>query len=277
MTDRELLKILNDIKKNNFALPANISKMELTENMLRVWDEVNTIEKNVLIYEIFYYWISVKKVYNVLELHKILTTVLVDECLFHKISSTDPKDVYTRNLSVLIIGLVLNIHRKESLFSEEMFFFIKTKLIKYYSLERSLKSYFDEYGWLHGMNHGPDARDELIQCSECTIDVCYELLDTIKNNLYRERYIYGYEEDEYLTVILYRMLELKFLNTEDLLKWLKDLSNIEMKITRQHYINYINVRNLIRSFYFRVLHKESFNSLAKSLLNLEKYMNRFLD
>ena len=41
---------------------------------------------------------------------------------------------------------------------------IKNNLISYYSKEKDLRTYVEEWGWADAVSHGADALDELIAC-----------------------------------------------------------------------------------------------------------------
>lgn len=277
MQKDDLILKLTNIRNNNFQLPENESLHIYTSLMLENIGDPNPVFRDTLIYSIFYYWITEKDYYTPLDLRQILSTVLDDKHLFYKIGSYEDSSVFTRTFSILIAALILSKHRKIQLLSSETFTTVKNDIIRYYSQEKDLRGYLDEFGWAHGAAHGADALDELIQCPESNESVCREVLEAIKVNLNNEKYIYSNEEDERITVILYRIIEKNFLTIDELFNWLTDLSKVDMRISRKTYINYINIRNIIRSLYFRVIHKGSFLEFSPRLLEIEKSMNRFLD
>jgi len=277
MQKDDLIIKLTHIRNNNYELPAGESLNDLTELMLDHIGDSNPLFRDNLIYTILYYWIMEKNYYSTVELQMILTKLTDENHLFYKIGLHEDQSVFTRTFSILIIALILAKHRKTKILDAELFMKIKNDIVRYYSEEKDLRGYLDEFGWAHGAAHGADALDELVQCKESNDIVCRDVLKAIKINLNNERYIYSNEEDERITVVLYRILENKSLPDEILFTWLSELCDVDMRLSRANYINFLNVRNLIRSFYFRIVHKGQFLDFGTKVLELEKTINRFLE
>lgn len=277
MQKDDLIIKLTHIRNNNYELPAGESLNDLTELMLDHIGDSNPLFRDNLIYTILYYWIMEKNYYSTVELQMILTKLTDENHLFYKIGLHEDQSVFTRTFSILIIALILTKHRRAKVLDAELFMKIKNDIVRYYSEEKDLRGYLDEFGWAHGAAHGADALDELVQCKESNDIVCRDVLKAIKINLNNEKYIYSNEEDERITVVLYRILENKLLPDEILYTWLSELCNVDMRISRANYINFLNVRNLIRSFYFRIVHKGNFPDFGAKVLELEKTINRFLE
>lgn len=277
MQKEDFILKLTHIRNNNFELPKEESLQNYTDLMLENIGDSNPLFRDNLIYTIFYYWIMEKNYYTNVELQRILTTVTDEKHLFYKIGNHEDPSVFTRTFSILLVALILSKHKKNPIFDANFFMKTKNDIVNYYSQEKDLRGYLDEFGWAHGAAHGADALDELIQCKESNDIVCRDVLKAIKNNLNNEIYIYSNEEDERISIVLYRILENNYLSQDILYTWLNDLSSVDMKISRQTYISFLNVRNLIRSFYFRIIHKGEFISFGTNLLELEKNMNRFLN
>ena len=277
MQKDDLIIKLTHIRNNNYELPAGENLNNLTDLMLDHIGDSNPLFRDNLIYTILYYWIIEKNYYSTVELQMILTKLTDENHLFYKIGLHEDSSVFTRTFSILIIALILSKHRRTPIIDAELFMKIKNDIVKYYSEEKDLRGYLDEFGWAHGAAHGADALDELVQCKESSDIVCRDVLKAIKINLNNERYIYSNEEDERITVVLYRILENKSLPDEILFAWLSELCDVDMRLSRANYINFLNVRNLIRSFYFRIVHKGQFLDFGTKVLELEKTINRFLE
>lgn len=276
-TKDDLIIKLTNIRNNNFQLPENESLHIYTELMLEHIGDPNPLFRDNLIYTIFYYWIIEKNYYTTVELQRILTIATDENHLFYKIGKSEDLSVFTRTFSILLVALILSKHRKTPIFDLEVFIKIKNDITKYYSQEKDLRAYLDEFGWAHGAAHGADALDELIQCKESNDIVCRDVLQAIQMNLNNEKYIYSNEEDERIATVLYRIIENHYLPLAELLNWLTALSTTDIKLSRQSYINYLNIRTLIRSLYFKLIHKGTFSEFSVKILELEKSMNRFLD
>lgn len=277
MSKDELILKLSHIRNNKFELSERGLLKSYTDLMLENIGDSNPLFRDNLIYTIFYYWILEKNYYNNIELQTLLTKLTDNNHLFYKIGNFEDHSVFTRSFSALVIALILSKHRKEPILDKEFFMKIKNDIVKYYSTEKDLRAYLDEFGWAHGAAHGADALGELIQCKESNDIVCKDVLKAIKTNLNNGIYIYSNEEDERIAVVIYIILQNHYLPEDIIYSWLSDLSSVDARVSRQNYISFLNVRNLIRSLYFKTVHKGNFSEFEIKLLQLEKNMNRFLD
>lgn len=158
---------------------------------------------------------------------------------------------------------------------------LKTKdcLVKYFNEEKDLRGYDKEKGWIHAIAHVADGIHALINCEGITEEICKEIMVTIENKLLEGREIFNSEEDERLiTIIYYDIISDNLLSNEYICNWIKELSKvIEIKDRRTRFIARTNVKNFIRSLYFRLLHLGDNDQISKVIIELEKKINLYLD
>lgn len=231
-----------------------------------------------LICNTLYEWIGTKEYFNNEQLKQILFILMDKEHLFYQIGSDVNDSVFTRTFSVLGVAQILKRHRKQAFLSTEEFVDIKNKLIEYYISEMDLRGYIEGPGWAHAAAHGADAMGELAQCSESGEKIIREILNAFKKVMYNRKYIFDNEEDERISRVIFRIIKDNLLSKQVIIKWLEELSDcIEWHKDRQQYVTRINIKNVIRSLYFKIMYYDCTLDIIDTLSNLEKKLNRFFE
>lgn len=275
MEHREQLFIdLQRIRENQFELNKGERANDYISAMLNNIGEPDPELRDFLIYRTFYQWILVKDYFSKEELLCILSVVLDQNHLFYNLGYEEDDSVFTRSFSVLVVALILAYHRKKPILCNKEFLEIKDNLIKYYSEEKDLRSFVDEKGWADAVSHGADALDELIACEECNEQICYEVLRVIKKKLLNEKYIFYQEEDERITSVIMRIIDSKLLSIEFLKMWIEE--NVSEVASINSHLLQINMKNLTRSLYFRLVHSENHLDLINHIVSVEMRLNTFL-
>ncbi|WP_134903209.1 DUF2785 domain-containing protein, partial [Paenibacillus polymyxa] len=126
-------------------------------------------------------------------------------------------------------------------------------MIRYLTEEKDLRGFTYDNGWAHGAAHGADALDELVQCEECTDEVYKEALFAIQKVLSNGRYIFQDEEDERLACIVQRIIRANRFASSRVMKWIENLSQcMALPRSRSQFVIRVNVKNFLRSLYFRM-------------------------
>jgi hypothetical protein len=227
------------------------------------------------------------------DIKKIFYTVIREENLLHGIGKENDDSVYTRSFSVLLAACILFKHLQKSIFKQEEFVFIKDKLIEYYSLEKDFRGYHEKNGWIHTAAHGADALGELALCIETDELVHKEILTVIKKVILNEGYLFTRLEDERIATTITKILSRGLISPQYFKNWLEELcgcspnfKNWDEEIsscssTRNFspipYTKYNNIRNLIRSLYFRLIHEKDKSDITDDLIVIEKRLNAFIE
>ncbi|MEA4960853.1 hypothetical protein SDC9_93055 [bioreactor metagenome] len=275
MEQREQLLIdLQRIKKNQYKLNKGEKATDYVSSMLNNIGDPDPELRDFLIYRTFYQWIRVIDYFNEEELRSILSVVLDQNHLYYNLGSEGDDSVFKRSFSVLVVALILEYHRNKSFLCNEELLSLKNHLIKYYREEKDLRSYVNVKGWADAVSHGADALDELIACKECNEQICYEVLEEIKRKLLNGRYSFHQEEDERLTCVIIRIIKSQSLSNESINKWIDDL--VSERESMNNRITRINIKNFIRSLYFRLMHLEANSNLIDKVFHGETKLNTFL-
>jgi hypothetical protein len=280
LTKREnLLSDLREIQQNEYRLENQEKLMEYGNLMLEYIGDPDPELRDILIYRTFYHWILKKEYFNENELLEILKIAQDEKHLFYKIGNKNDNTIFIRAFSVLLIALILAYHRKNTFINQNLFFEVKDNLLKYYKNEKDLRGYTAENGWADGISHAADAFDELIACEESSREIYLEVLEVIKEILSNESQIFKEEEDERISNIVFRMVKDNLLTETELINWLESFAEFQKPDTnREKRTARINLKNLSRSLYFRLLHSEvkSKPRLKETLIRSEKKLNSFI-
>ncbi|WP_165442940.1 DUF2785 domain-containing protein [Senegalia massiliensis] len=244
---------LQIIAKNEYAIPDEINLEKLIELMLENIGSLDSELRDNLIYSTLARWIGNQKIEKEM-LKKIINVALDNKHLFYKIDSKDETAVFTRSFSILIVALIIYSHRKEKLFNKQESRYIYRKVTQYFKDENDLRGYVAGYGWAHSVAHTADALDELAMCEEIGIDELKNMLENIKYKVSIGTYVYVHEEDERLVTAIMSIISRKIILEDELTKWIESFLELEeLDDSMKNYCKDLNIKNFMRSLYFRLL------------------------
>lgn len=278
--EKEQLKAnLRRIKENEYNLGDGENINDYVNLMLKYIGDNNPEVRDELIYTTFVNWIEEKGYFTDEELKVLLNTILSEDFAFYNIGSENDDSVLRRSFSILLVNPILCVHLDKEFLGEEMILKTKDCLIKYLNEEKDLRGYDKEKGWLHAIAHVADGIHALINCKGITEDICKDIMGTIANKLLEGREVFNAEEDERLiTIIYYDIISDNLLSNEYICNWIDGLSKVvEIKDKETRFRARTNVKNFIRSLYFRLLHLENNEEISKAIIDLEKKINLYLD
>lgn len=278
--EKEHLKAnLIRIKENEYNLGNGENINDYVNLMLKYIGDNDPEVRDELIYTTFVNWIEEKGYFTDEELETLLNTILSKDFAFYNIGSEDDDSVLRRSFSILLVNPILCVHLDKEFLDEEMILKTKDCLIKYLNEEKDLRGYDKEKGWLHAIAHVADGIHALINCKGITEDICKDIMGTIENKLLEGREVFNAEEDERLiTIIYYDIISDNLLSNKYICNWIDGLSKVvEIEDRRTRFMARTNVKNFIRSLYFRLLHLENNEEISKAIIDLEKKINLYLD
>lgn len=276
--EKEQLRLnLKEIRDNEYKLKEHESINDYVNLMLKYIGDSDPELRDKLIYSTFANWIERKCYFTDEELKSLLNTLLTNDFIFYKIGSKADDSALRRSFSVLLIDPILCRHFDKEFLDEEMIIKTKDCLVKYFNQEKDLRGYDKEIGWVHAIAHAADGIHALVNCKGITEDICKEIMTTIENKMLEGEEVFSKEEDERVVTIIYRIISNKLLSELYICNWIEGLSRIleiEDKFTR--YIVKVNIKNLVRSLYFRLLHQGNNDKILKTIIELEKKINLYL-
>lgn len=288
----KLILDLRRIRENKDRINPDENIQNYVDLMLKYIGDTNFELRERLITSMLCNWI-IDDYITEEDIKKIFYTVIREENLLHGIGKENDDSVYTRSISVLLVACILFRHLQKSIFKQDEFGLIKDKLIEYYSLEKDFRGYDYKNGWIHTAAHGADALGELALCIETDELVHKEILTVIKKVILNGRYTFTRLEDERIATTITKILSRGLISYQYFKNWLEELcacspnfENWDKEISSCSstknfspipYRKYNNIRNLIRSLYFRLIHEKDKSEITDALIEIEKRLNAFIE
>jgi len=278
--EKEQLRIdLKRIKANNYNLTEGENASDYLDLMLKYNGDIDSELRDNLILNTLIYWIEDKGYFSNEELIDLLNTILGEDYSFYHIGNKNDDSVFKRSFSILLVNPILCAHLDKNFLNKDIILNTKDSLIRYFNEEKDLRGYVKEKGWAHALAHASDGIDLLVNCEGITEDICKEIMLSIENRLCEGKDFFSAEEDErFINIIYYNIIEDKLLSDDFICKWIEGLNKVlELKNKATKFKARTNVKNFIRSLYFRMLHLENNDQISNTILELEKNLNLYLD
>ncbi|MEK3827097.1 DUF2785 domain-containing protein [Paenibacillus sp. FSL K6-1558] len=272
----KLIMDLQRIEAEDYHLREGEYLHDILPLMLRYIGDPHPELRDELIYPTFYNWIQTENLFSREELCNLLNTLIDEQHLFYHIGNVGDETVFTRTFSALPIALIIRSHRQNPFLNSFDFIKLKNGLLRYYKEEKDLRGYVPQGGWAHSAAHGADMLVELIQCPESDSDLQLDILNSIQNMLENKTHIFSEEEDERMTTILDTIIEQSLLSQKDIISWINGLVRCtSWPRNRGQVISRVNVKNFLRSLYFRRSQDERDNNLVEAIRSAEMNVNKF--
>lgn len=255
---------LKVIAENDYKLSSENNLDLLIGSMLNNIGSLDPELRDDLIYSTLSQLISSHQI-NDQQLKNLITSVMDENHLFYKINEEDDLAIYTRTFSILIVASALYRHREKAVFSPQEIKELFSKVVDYCKLEKDLRGYVEDYGWAHSAAHTADTLDELAMCSELSKEALDQLLEMIRFKVATGAYTYKHQEDERLVTAVMSIMGRNILGEEDLIDWIKSFDALAAyEEPMQNYAMQLNIKNFLRSLYFRLIKCDDKSPLLRS-------------
>ncbi len=274
MDRAELKLILEKIGKDDFQIGKNMDFEYINNAMIDHIGDLDPSLRDSLICDTFYEWLADDARYNPDLLLQMLRRLTSEECLFRGLDK--PDNVYTRTFSSLIIGQIIEYHRRKPFLSADELHDLTDIIHKYCRYESVFSGYHERYGWAHAGAHTADVIGALANCAELGTNELESLLDCIDIILCNGCQMLSHEEDERLSRAAVMIYKNKIMNSKIFARWLEHLSTYTSGVEDMNlYRNCVNAKNFTRAMYFKALHFNMDEGLINTLLEVEKKLNRY--
>ncbi|GJM41257.1 MAG: membrane protein [Ardenticatenaceae bacterium] len=265
LSERALKDQLYDIADNEFALPEQANGMSRALEMLPHLGSADAELRDELIYSTLATWMLADK-FEDDDLKTLLKQLITDAHLFYQVGESGTDSVFMRSFSVLLVPLVLSRHRERPFLMPYELRELKVKLLDYLEREQDLRGFIldedeagEPKGWAHAVAHTADALDELVQCKEMGSEELLEVLDAVRQKAAEATLVFVHLEDERLVTPVISTLGRKLLTPADVQSWLNGFVPLaqQKEPFPDCYRQAQNVKNFLRSLYFRALKPET--------------------
>jgi hypothetical protein len=270
LSERALKDQLYDIAENDFKLPEHADPLQRALEMMPHIGSLDSELRDDLIYTTLAKWIM-NNLFTGTQLKELLTIATDEEHLTAKLGEKKTDSIFTRSFSMLLIPPALFVHRRNPFLAADEIKELKQQVLDYLVQEQDLRGFLveEDKGWAHAVAHTADALDELAQCQELEAADLLEILEAIQIKVAVPETVYHHEEDERLVFPVMAVLGRKLLRESDIKEWLHGFVTLakEEEPFPDCYYQAINVKNFLRSLYFRARKPETAAAIGEASAN----------
>ncbi|MGB7606400.1 MAG: DUF2785 domain-containing protein [Lutisporaceae bacterium] len=271
----QLKEQLQAIKDNDWKLPEGMDIYALALKAIDNIGATDPVLRDGLILEYLIILIT-QKLLNKEQIKVLLNSCLSEKHLFYKLGETEDDSVFNRTFSLLVVDVILYYHINlgEELLTKDEFSKVFGEVVKYVRTEKDVRGYVKDKGWAHAMAHSGDALGSLALCNEINHYQLQEILEVIKGKMNITYYVYKNEEAERLTSAILNVIRRNILGEEEIINWIKSFDKLEMPKDLP-YSQYWkeNIKNLLRSLYFRLKFKKEAEIFIEALEEVQNNIN----
>ncbi|MCB9418314.1 MAG: DUF2785 domain-containing protein [Ardenticatenaceae bacterium] len=274
--EKELKTRLTQIAEDEFRVKNNREQFELALAMVRFIGSPDPALRDGLIYQAFCFWILEQEAFTAVQLHQLLDLAVDENHLFYWLGEKGTDSVFTRSFSMLLLPLLLIAHRQRPYLTQPEIVNLKETVIHYLEQEQDMRGYVPEKGWAHAVAHAADALDDLALCKELGADDLRDILTAVQRKIGTDNYVFVHEEDERMVTAVTSLLSRQVLSEAEITNWIRSfvpfVAEVEAGPTGGRYLN---VKNFLRSLYFRLSGQEEYETLCPVIFEAAQEIGRF--
>jgi len=258
-------------------LPSPGEMEALIQAMLAYIGAVDSELRDDLIYPTLAGWIMRGEVLSSEQCRGIFNIMQDEKHLLLGLGEKDTDTVFTRTFSALQLPPLLIRHRQTPYLDSSQVMRAKENLLRYIREENDRRGYVEGKGWAHGIAHSADALDDLVQCSELSIDDLREILATLVPVIAYIEFTYGFGEDERLVTPVIAILRRGLIPMGEMKDWLAVLVSrvTEQEAITRRVVARANVKNFLQSLFFRTRWATESPELQQAIDDLLNEMNPY--
>ncbi len=271
--NKEFIEYLKRIKENKYEFEDSVDKQQLVKTLIDNIGNQDSYIRDGLVYpalaSLLYYDHLSKE--QLIEFTKILIS---DKCMKYDMPNYFELSVLTRSFSLLAIVIIIYRHRNNQLLPNELFIEVYTEFMDYFRNEIDFRGYIDEIGWAHSVAHSADVFKQLFRCDELGNKEFKSMFEVIRERFMINTHVFMSDEDERMVTALHEALKRNVLEEEYILEWIKGFRSFE-KLAKypEDYNVEVNIRNLLRSLYFRLIGDEKYQVILNTLIDVLDELN----
>ena len=267
--DQALIDYLKEQKKHKYTFE-NCDKKQLVHSLLSEIGHQDPEIRDGLIYSNLAHLLHDNH-FSKDELIDFTSILLDDAHLFYDIGNEKPLSVLTRSFSILQLVIIVYVHRRDSLFTNDQLMNLYHRFLDYFKKETVLNGYDNEYGFMHSIAHAADLFSQLVQLEEINESHLKEMFQVIGEKYKTRDYFFSHDEDERMVVAIKKGLERKVLSLDFLIGWVEQFSIYEKDVRYpEMYFITNNVKLFLRSLYFALLDHDDFTELVSKIKQVLK-------
>ncbi|MDF2535144.1 MAG: hypothetical protein K0R18_1303 [Bacillales bacterium] len=266
----QLKEKLIRIKSNDFKLTEveNESAFVIALEMLNQIGSTDPVLRDELIFETFWRWIE-WDVFSPEQLKKFLGICLDDQHLYFGITKNEDDSVFTRSFTSLVLTCIFAKDNEKPFLSFADVHSARERFFEYFVQERDFRGIVDDKGWAHAIAHAADCLYILAESKHLRAKDLKVMLEIIRQKIAEPATVFIADEQERLSLVISTIANRKILEEGVLENWLFSLKEFDSSVSLSASIN---VKQFLRSIYFRVLgHETLMKKIQETLTILQKH------
>ena len=271
--NKEFIEYLKRIKENEYKFEDTVDKQQLTKTLIDNIGNQDSFVRDRLVYPalaslLYYDHLSEEQL---IEFTKLLIS---DKCMKYDMPNYYELSVLTRSFSLLAIVIIVYKHHTNQFLPKDLFVELYSEFMDYFRNETDFRGYIEDIGWAHSVAHSADVFKQLFRCSELGNEEFKSMFAVIRERFMINNYVFMSDEDERMITAIHEALKRDVLEEEYIIEWIKDFRSFE-KLAKypEDYNVDINIRNLLRSLYFRLIGDKKYQTILNVLIDVLDELN----
>lgn len=245
------------IQENNYAIPLDHTPTSLTAELFEYLGSTDPELRDQIAYDTFANFLK-RDYYSPEELAIYITSLLAN--LEIGIGESETDSVFLRSFSVLFLAEIIHNDNKVPHLKKPIIKTILEKVLWYIEAERDPRGYVKDKGWAHALAHTADLLLVLGRNLNTGAREHNRILNGISKKLLQSTdWVYLHGEDDRLSRAVLEIFHRGTLPAAFVKKWLSSILNSGADSWKGAWLEeesaraFFNVRNFMRSLYFRVV------------------------
>ncbi len=256
----EIKTLLEQEKQNKFTF-ADHNAFELVYQLLPDIGHPDPEIRDGLMYPALAHLLHDKHL-NEEQLTAVLDKLIGPEYLMFDLENIVPNSVLIRSFTVLQLVILVYVHNRDQVIDPRYIDKLYNQFMLYFQQETILLGYEEHTGFLHAIAHSADLFAQLFQVKHFD-ETKFKAMFTLIQSKYKiDHYYYSHDEDERMINAVVKALETDKLDDVFLTNWVTQVATYTKPtdFPAAYYMKN-NVRNFLRSLYFRLQKLEKYQPL----------------
>ena len=269
MIDKDLLAYLEEQKQNEYKFK-DADKLKLVYLLIENIGVIDGHLRDDIIYPNLAHLLHDDHLEEAV-LEEVLELLIGDKYLHFDLENFIEFSVLTRSFTTLQLVILVYKHNKDNVISERLIRNLYDSFIDYFDKEENLQGYKETVGWMHSIAHAADLFAQLVKVETFAETELKTILNAITKKLKTKEYFFVHDEDERMVNAVMNAIERDLLDKDFLKGWVYDFANYhKIKEYPEAYYLTNNIKNFLRSLYFRLLDNEKYKYLVDEIRKVLK-------
>jgi hypothetical protein len=262
--EKQMIKHLENIKESKFDF-SKVDIQALIKTLLENIGHEDPYIRDHLVYEVLAH-VFHDQLLDDKTLEKYLSRLISDNFLFYDMSNQHQNSGLKRSFTVLQLVIFVYVHQRDDVISKQLIHETFDRFMLYFTKEEMLTGYDTKLGWVHAIAHSADLIKMFMGLSWFDASKLEFMFHAVSKKIKDQHHYYMFNEDERLAIALKTGLDRKILSNEFVFKWIDDMLHMDEQLPLPNdIICKNNVKQLLRSLYFKCLKDQSLKDITDQL------------